>query len=198
MASWHCALSACALLIGARVAPGAARQVGYDRPGGDYTSFVLRSGDPAQCARRCERDSRCRAWAFSYPATESAQRGLLAQVAGDCRALPTTCCVSGVRGAGVIEPRGGPIEFSIDRIGGDYRHFDLPPDPSGKSCQTPARPRRAAGPGPICAPATAGPPPPAISRITSPVRSAGPAAFPGWCGSGPEFSAVAISPSRRP
>ena len=44
--------------------------------------------------------------------------------------------MSGVRGAGVIEPRGGPIEFSIDRIGGDYRRFDLPPDPSGKSCQT--------------------------------------------------------------
>ena len=55
---------------------------------------------------------------------------------GCCRGFPTTCCVSGVRGAGVIEPRGGPIEFSIDRPGGDYRHFDLPPDPSGKSCQT--------------------------------------------------------------
>jgi PAN domain len=43
--------------------------------------------------------------------------------------------VSGVRGAGVIEPRGGPIEFSIDRIGGDYRHFDMQPDPTGKTCQ---------------------------------------------------------------
>ena len=35
----------------------------------------------------------------------------------------------------MIEPGGGPIEFSIDRIGGDYRHFDLPSDPTGKSCQ---------------------------------------------------------------
>jgi hypothetical protein len=44
------------------------------------------------------------------------------------------CCVSGVRGAGVIEPRRGPLEFSIDRIGGDYRGFDTPPDPAGAAC----------------------------------------------------------------
>src|SRR5437879_2769472 len=49
----------------------AAAQVGFDRPGGDYTSFTLRAADPAQCASRCERDQRCRAWAFSYPVTES-------------------------------------------------------------------------------------------------------------------------------
>src|SRR5262247_1420409 len=30
-------------------------QVGYDRPGGDYASFPMRSADPAQCAARCER-----------------------------------------------------------------------------------------------------------------------------------------------
>ena len=42
-------------------------QVGFDRPGGDYTSFSVRTGDPAVCALRCEREARCRAWAFSYP-----------------------------------------------------------------------------------------------------------------------------------
>lgn len=112
----------------------ATAQVGFDRPGGDYASLTLRSGDPAQCAARCERDSRCRAWAFSYPATESnnAVCWLKSRV---MPRLATACCVSGVRGAGVIEPRSGPIEFSIDRIGGDYRHFDIPPDPTGKSCQ---------------------------------------------------------------
>ena len=46
-------------------------QVGTDRPGGDYASYPMRSGDPAQCAARCERDPRCLAWAFSYPMTES-------------------------------------------------------------------------------------------------------------------------------
>jgi hypothetical protein len=109
--------------------------VGYDRPGGDYASSQVRSADPAQCAARCERDSRCRAWAFSYPATENgnAMCWLKSRVTPRV-AVP--CCVSGVRGAGVIEPRSSVIEFAIDRVGGDYRSFELPPDPTGRSCQT--------------------------------------------------------------
>jgi PAN domain len=109
-------------------------QVGFDRPGGDYASFPVRAGDPAQCAARCERDGRCRAWAFSYPATESASAVCWLK----SRVMPrvaSTCCVSGVRGTGVIEPRIGPIEFDVDRNGGDYRHFDVPADASGKSCE---------------------------------------------------------------
>ena len=108
-------------------------QVGFDRLGGDYTNFPLRSGDPAQCAARCERDQRCRAWAFSYPVTENA----LAICWLKSRVPPRVasgCCVSGVRGAGVIEPRSDPIEFGIDRVGGDYHSLELPADPSGKSC----------------------------------------------------------------
>ena len=35
----------------------------------------------------------------------------------------------------MIEPRTGPVEFAIDRTGGDYRHFELPADPTGRSCQ---------------------------------------------------------------
>jgi len=109
-------------------------QVGYDRPGGDYASFPMRSGDPAQCAARCERDARCRAWAFSYPLTESANAVCWLK----SRVMPrvaSTCCVSGVRGTGVIEPRTGPIEFSIDRNGGDYKNVELAPDPTGLSCK---------------------------------------------------------------
>jgi PAN domain-containing protein len=109
-------------------------QVGFDRPGGDYASLVLRSGDPALCAARCERDSRCRAWAFAYPATESANALCWLKSRVPPR-VAVNCCVSGVRGAGVIEPRGGPTEFAIDRIGGDYRNFELLPDPTGKSCE---------------------------------------------------------------
>ena len=33
-----------------------------------------------------------------------------------------------MRGTGVIEPKNGPIEFGIDRFGGDYRHFEIPTD----------------------------------------------------------------------
>jgi len=122
------------LAVLAMLSAPARAQIGYDRPGGDYFSFPSRSADPAQCAARCERDPRCRAWAFSYPNTESAnavcwlKNRVMARVA-------STCCVSGVRGTGVIEPRNAPIEFGVDRNGGDYRHFDISADPNGKSCQ---------------------------------------------------------------
>jgi hypothetical protein len=122
-----------ALLLAGAVSPATA-QVGYDRYGGDYASFTLRSGDPTQCAARCERDSRCRAWAFSYPATESINAVCWLKSRVTPRSL-APCCVSGVRGAGVIEPRSGATEFAIDRVGGDYRHFELPSDPTAKSCQ---------------------------------------------------------------
>ena len=125
----------CALMLAlAAVITPARAQVGYDRPGGDYQSLALRSGDPAQCAARCERDPRCRAWAFSYPMTDNPNAVCWLKSRVTPR-LATTCCVSGVRGAGVIEPHSGPIEYSIDRIGGDYRNFELPSDPTGKSCQ---------------------------------------------------------------
>lgn len=122
------------LLIVLALAGAPARaQVGFDRPGGDYASFPMRSGDPAQCAARCERDPRCRAWAFSYPATESATAVCWLKSKVN-RRIASACCVSGVRGTGVIEPRGEAIEFGVDRNGGDYRHFELAADASGKSC----------------------------------------------------------------
>src|SRR5262249_39972971 len=109
-------------------------QVGFDRPGSDYTNFVVTSGDPTACAARCERDAHCRAWSFSCPFT--ANRTPLCWVKGrvNTRVL-APCCTSGVRAAGVVEPRAGPIEFSIDRVGGDYRSLDLPPDPTGAACK---------------------------------------------------------------
>jgi hypothetical protein len=126
-------ISALLAIFPLTAAPAVA-QVAYDRPGGDYASGLLRSGDPAQCAARCERDSRCRAWAFSYPMTES-QNAVCWLKSRVTARVPASCCVSGVRGAGIIEPRGGPTESFIDRAGGDYRHFDLPSDPTGKTCQ---------------------------------------------------------------
>ena len=42
-------------------------QANFDRPGGDYQSSPVASGDPADCALVCERDRRCRAWSFNYP-----------------------------------------------------------------------------------------------------------------------------------
>ena len=107
-------------------------QVGYDRPGGDYASASVTGGDPAACAARCERDKNCKSWSFSYPASGTPamcylKREVVAPVA-------SPCCVSGVRGAGVIEPQSGATEYAIDRYGGDYRSFETPADASGKAC----------------------------------------------------------------
>jgi PAN domain len=127
-------LSAVLLLALVGLVRPAHAQVGFDRPSGDYSSFPMRTGDPAQCASRCERDPRCRAWAFSYPVTESANAVCWLKSRVTPRAA-SACCASGVRGTGVIEPRSESIEFGIDRNGGDYRYFEIPADPSGKSCQ---------------------------------------------------------------
>ena len=109
-------------------------QTGFDRRGGDYLSFQIRNADPAECAARCERDARCRAWSFSYPRTETARAICWLKNEVPTR-LQDKCCVSGVRGAGVVEPHNGTLEFSIDRVGGDYRYFDVPADPKGEACK---------------------------------------------------------------
>jgi hypothetical protein len=120
--------------LAAALLPAAANaQVGFDRPGGDYANAPVRSGDPAICATRCERDTRCRAWSFSYPATAATAAVCWLKSEVKPRA-ESTCCVSGVRGAGVVEPRNGATEFGIDRLGGDYRAFDTPADPTGAAC----------------------------------------------------------------
>jgi PAN domain len=110
-------------------------QVGYDRRGSDYTSFTVRNGDPAVCAARCEHDTRCRAWSFSYPRTTNVLAACRLKTRVPPR-LEDACCVSGVRGAGVIEPRRGPLEYSIDRFGGDYRSFDTAADAAGGACKS--------------------------------------------------------------
>jgi PAN domain len=109
-------------------------QTGFDRRGDDYTSFPIRSGDPALCAARCEREARCLAWAFSYPRSENALSICWLKSKVPPR-VEDKCCVSGVRGAGVAEPRSGSVEFSIDRVGGDYRNFDTATDASGAACK---------------------------------------------------------------
>ena len=123
-----------ALALATAAHSAAQAQSGFDRRGGDYASIQIKSADPADCAARCERDARCRAWSFSYPRTANtlAVCWLKNQVPSR---LEDKCCVSGVRGAGVIEPRKGPLEFSIDRVGGDYRYFEVAADPSGAACR---------------------------------------------------------------
>lgn len=111
----------------------AAAQVGFDRPGGDYANFAVRSGDPGLCAGRCDRDSRCRAWSFSYPAPDRWAQCWLKNVVPP--RLEDAGSTSGVRGSGVIEPRHGNREFGIDRPGGDYRSLEVDASASGDACK---------------------------------------------------------------
>ena len=94
-----------------RAARPALAQANFDRPGGDYQSAPVTSGDPADCALACERDRRCRAWSFNYP-TDVAGGAVCWLKSSVPARVPDNCCVSGVRGAGVVEPeqRGGNLD----------------------------------------------------------------------------------------
>jgi hypothetical protein len=109
-------------------------QMSFDRPGSDYQSSQIPSGDPADCALVCERDRRCRAWSFNYPTgnPDGAVCWLKSSVPVRTQ---DDCCVSGVRGAGVVEPRDPATEISIDRFGGDYRSFGLKSSEGGEACK---------------------------------------------------------------
>ena len=109
-------------------------QANFDRPGGDYQSSRVSSGDPADCALVCERDKRCRAWSFNYPT--DIVGGAVCWLKSNVPArTQDNCCVSGVRGAGVVEPRNGDEEISIDRFGGDYRNFELKNGEGDDACK---------------------------------------------------------------
>ena len=128
-------LVAFACLAMAQMHPAQAQTSNFDRPGGDYSSGPVPSGDPEDCALSCERDRRCRAWSFNYPtdATEGAVCWLKSTVPAR---VQDNCCVSGVRGAGVVEPRNGAVETSIDRPGGDYRSFEVKSGEGDEPCKT--------------------------------------------------------------
>jgi hypothetical protein len=109
-------------------------QTNFDRPGGDYQSSPVISGDPADCALVCERDRRCRAWSFNYPTDMTV--GAVCWLKNNVPArIQNGCCVSGVRGAGVVEPRNSAVESSIDRSGGDYRIFELKGGEGDDACK---------------------------------------------------------------
>jgi hypothetical protein len=127
-------LATLAFLAAATVTRPAQAQASFDRPGADYLSSPVPSGDPADCALVCERDRRCRAWSFNYPT--DAAGGAVCWLKNSVPArIPDSCCVSGVRGAGVVEPRNGGVETSIDRFGGDYRNFSVKSGEDDEACK---------------------------------------------------------------
>ncbi len=125
---------ALAVLAAVTATRPAQAQASFDRPGGDYLSSPVASGDPAECALTCERDRRCRAWSFNYPTDNNGGAVCWLKSSVPAR-TPDDCCVSGVRGAGVVELRNGAIETSIDRLGGDYHSFELKSGEGDETCK---------------------------------------------------------------
>ena len=109
-------------------------QANWDRPGADYSRSVLQSGDPAVCALQCERDRKCHAWSFNYPLVN--EDGAVCWLKNSVPArVQSNCCVSGVRGAGVVEPRNSAIAVETDRQGGDLRNVEVGVHPTGETCK---------------------------------------------------------------
>ena len=123
-----------ALFASAGASTPARAQANFDRPGGDYQSSRVPTGDPADCALVCERDRHCRAWSFNYP-TDLVTGALCWLKSSVPARTADSCCVSGVRGAGVVEPRNGAVETSIDRFGGDYRNFEIKGGEGDEPCK---------------------------------------------------------------
>jgi len=121
------------LLVVFAISPAQA-QLAFDRPGGDYFNAAVASGDPQDCALLCERDRRCRAWTFSYPGVAGGSASCWLKNTVPAR-VPDSCCISGVRGAGVVEPRSDGMEASIDRPGGDLRSVELKAGEGGDACK---------------------------------------------------------------
>jgi hypothetical protein len=131
----HGACWAALVCVVALLATGAARaQSNFDRPGADYLSSPVISGDPADCALMCERDRKCHAWSFNYP-TDPAVGAVCWLKSSVPTRVQDNCCVTGVRGAGVVERIGGGVESSIDRVGGDYRSFEVKSDEGDEACR---------------------------------------------------------------
>jgi PAN domain len=130
---WACMVTFALLAVVVASGPVIA-QANFDRPGGDYQNSPVTSGDPADCALLCERDRHCRAWSFNYPTDISVGAVCWLKNTVPPRARDN-CCVSGVRGAGVVEPRNGTMETSIDRVGGDYKSFELKAADGDDACK---------------------------------------------------------------
>jgi hypothetical protein len=94
------------------VATGAATlEVNVNRPGGDYRSFDLASGQPEECRDTCGVEPQCVAFTFVNPGVQgpSARCWLKSSVPPP---NPDACCVSGVKNApaavATAEPMGAP------------------------------------------------------------------------------------------
>jgi hypothetical protein len=76
-------------------------ELGVDRPGSDYSSFVLPDGDPGACAAACAADGRCVAWTFVKPGIQAQQAMCWLKSAAPATAS-NGCCISGIERAAAV------------------------------------------------------------------------------------------------
>jgi len=115
------------LMLPGAVAQAQEMEVGFDRPGGDYSDMDLVKADPALCRSACEKEARCLAWTYLAPSApgEAARCFLKSEVTDQAE---NEQCTSGVRRAGIADKAG--LEPNTNRPGGDFRDLALEsPDP---------------------------------------------------------------------
>lgn len=72
-------------------------EIGWDRPGYDYSNFELKNPREILCQWSCQKDGRCRAWTFVKPGLQGPYARCWLKYAVP-RAVRNTCCTSGYIG----------------------------------------------------------------------------------------------------
>lgn len=70
-------------------------ELGTNRPGMDYRSFLLPQAKPALCKEACEADSRCKAWTYVNPGLQHPDQAKCWLKHGVPAPVPSPCCISG-------------------------------------------------------------------------------------------------------
>lgn len=70
-------------------------EIGWDRPGFDYTNFELNNPREILCQWQCQKNSgKCKAWTFVNPGVQGTKARCWLKYAIP-RAVPNKCCTSG-------------------------------------------------------------------------------------------------------
>ncbi len=123
--------------------PAFAQEQNVNRPGKDYTSFVLQEAKPELCQKACNEDPRCKAYTYVKPGLQGAQARCWLKSEAPT-SVTDECCISGVKNTqsasvtGIRIPDGLPAN---DRNPVGILHVPIP-DPKSVG-QDPSRRRQA-------------------------------------------------------
>ncbi len=112
------------LLLPPPLAANAGNLPDTDLPGGDYRNFSLISPVPSFCEKVCDKDTRCRAWTFSWPGKRG-KRAKCFLKEKVTKKTKDTCCISGVKG-GFSWP-GGKTRPPEEKTAGPAAEEKTPP-----------------------------------------------------------------------